>query len=54
MSDPPGRLTYGGDERGVERVLAEPEQQAGFTDAAVTDQQQLEQIIVRLRHFPAD
>lgn len=48
-----GRLTDGGDEGGVESVLAEPEQEAGFTDAAVTDQQQLEQIVVRLGHFPA-
>lgn len=46
-------LTDGGDEGGVEGVLAEPEQEAGFTDAAVTDEQQFEQIVVRLRHFPA-
>lgn len=47
------RLTDGGDEGGVEGVLAEPEQEAGFADAAVTDQQQLEQIVVRLGHVPA-
>lgn len=46
-------LTDGGDEGGVEGVLAEPEQQAGLPDAAVPDQQQLEQVVVRLRHFPA-
>lgn len=47
------RLTDGGDEGGVESVLAEPEQQAGLADAAVPDEQQLEQVVVRLRHFPA-
>lgn len=47
------RLTDGGDEGGVEGVLAEPEQQAGLADAAVPDEQQLEQVVVRLRHFPA-
>lgn len=49
----PRGLTDGGDEGGVEGVFAEPEQQAGLPDAAVTDQQQLEQIVVRLGHLPA-
>lgn len=49
----PRGLTDGGDEGGVEGVFAEPEQQAGLPDAAVTDQQQLEQIVVRLGHLTA-
>lgn len=49
----PRGLTDGGDEGGVEGVFAEPEQQAGLPDAAVTDQQQLEQIVICLGHLPA-
>lgn len=52
----PGRgrsLTDGGDEGGVEGVLREAEQEAGFADAGVADEQQFEQIIVRLRHLLA-
>lgn len=44
-------LTYCGYEGGVEGVLAESEQQTCLADAAVSDEQQLEQIIVRLRHL---
>lgn len=44
-------LTYCGYEGGVEGVLAESEQQTCLPDSAVSDQQQLEQIIVRFRHF---
>ena len=44
-------LTYCGYEGGVEGVLAEPEQQTCLADATVSDEQQLEQIIVRLRHL---
>jgi hypothetical protein len=39
-----------GYERGVESVLAETEQHARFPDAGVADQQQFEQIVVRLGH----
>lgn len=42
----PGRgrsLTDGGDEGGVEGVLREAEQEAGFADAGVADEQQFEQ-----------
>ena len=43
-------LTDGGDEGGVECVLGEPEEDAGLAHARVADQQQLEQVVVRLRH----
>lgn len=46
-----GVLTYCGYEGGVEGVLAESEQQTCLTDSAVSDEQQLEQIIVRFRHL---
>lgn len=44
------RPTYGRYERGVERVLAEPEQETCLPHAAVPDEQQLEQVVVCLRH----
>lgn len=44
-------LTYCGYEGGVEGVLAEAEQQTRLSDSAIPDEQQLEQIIVRFRHF---
>lgn len=44
-------LTYCGYEGGVERVLAESEQQTCLSDPAVTDEQQLEEVIVRFRHL---
>ena len=44
-------LTYCGYEGGVKGVLAESEQQTCLPDSAVSDQKQLEQIIVRFRHF---
>lgn len=43
-------LTDGGDEGGVEGVLREAEQGAGLAHARVADQQQLEQVVVGLRH----
>ena len=43
-------LTDGGDECGVECVLGEPEEDAGLAHARVADQQQLEQVVVRLGH----
>lgn len=46
-----GVLTYCGYEGGVEGVLAESEQQTCLTDSTVSDQQQFEQVIVRLRHL---
>lgn len=49
----PRALTDGGDEGGVEGVLAEAEQQTRLPHAAVSDQQQLEQVVVGLRHGPA-
>ena len=42
-------LTNGGDERGVERVLGESDQDARLAYAAVPYEQQLEQKVVRLR-----
>lgn len=41
-------LTDGRDERRVERVVREPEQDACLAHARIADQQQLEQQIVRL------
>lgn len=41
-------LTDGRDERGGERVVREPEQDARLAHARVTDQQQFEQQIVGL------
>ena len=46
-----GVLTYCGYEGGIERVLAESEQQTCLADSAVSDEQQFEEVIVRLRHF---
>lgn len=43
--------TYGGDEGGVEGVLGEAEQDTGLPHPRVPDQQQLEQVIVGLRHI---
>lgn len=44
------KLTYGGDESGVEGVLAESKQQTGLSHTAVSNEQQFEQIVVRFRH----
>lgn len=44
-------LTDGRDKGGIKRVLAESEEQARLPDPAVPDQQQFEQVIVRLRHL---
>lgn len=43
-------LTDGGDEGGVEGVLREAEQGTGLAHARVADEQQLEQVVVGLRH----
>ena len=44
-------VTYGGDEGGVEGVVREAEQHTRLPHARVSDQQQLEQQVVRLlRH----
>lgn len=43
-------LTYGTDERRCEVVLGEAEQDARLAHSRVPDEQQFEQIIVRLRH----
>lgn len=43
-------LTNGRDEGRVESILGEPEEDARLADPWVTNQQQLEQIIIRLRH----
>lgn len=40
--------TDGGDESGVKGVIAEAEEYAGFPNARVPDEQQLEQQVVRL------
>ena len=47
----PSPATYGGDESGVEGVLGEAEQDTGLPHPRVPDQQQLEQVIVGLRHI---
>lgn len=47
----PCPTTYGGDESGVEGVLGEAEQDTGLPHPRVPDQQQLEQVIVGLRHI---
>ena len=44
-------LTYGGDESGVEGVLGEPEKDAGLAHPGVSDEEQLEQVVVRLGHL---
>lgn len=44
-------LTYCGYEGGIEGVLAESEKQTCLADSAVSDEQQLEEIIVRFRHL---
>lgn len=46
-----GPATYGRDERGVEGVLGEAEQDTGLPYPRVPDQQQLEQVVVGLRHI---
>lgn len=46
-----GFLTYCRNECGVEGVLAESEQQTCLADAAVSDQQQLEEVVVRFGHL---
>lgn len=46
-------LTYCGYEGGIEGVLAESEQQTCLADSAVSDEQQLEEIVVRFRHLNA-
>lgn len=46
-----GVLTNCGYEGGIKGVLAESEQQTRFADPAVSDQQQLEKIIVRFSHL---
>ena len=43
----------GGNEGGVEGVLGEPEQDAGLSHPWIADQQQFEQIVVRLGHDAA-
>lgn len=44
-------LTYCGNEGGIKRVLAESEQQTCLSDPAVSDEKQLEEIIVRFCHL---
>lgn len=51
MSQAMAFLTYGGDECCVEGVVREAEQHAGLPHARVSDQEKLEQQVVRLlRH----
>lgn len=48
-------LTNRGDEGGVERVVREAIQNAGFADTGIADQQQLEeQIVLLLGHVAAE
>ena len=44
-------LTDRGDEAGVEGILTESEQDARLTHSRITDQQQLEQVIVSFCHY---
>lgn len=44
-------LTYCGNEGGIKGVLAESEQQTCLADPAVSDEKQLEEIIVRFCHL---
>lgn len=44
-------LTYCGNEGGIKGVLAESEQQTCLSDPAVSDEKQLEEIIVRFCHL---
>lgn len=44
-------LTYCGNEGGIKRVLAESEQKTCLSDPAVSDEKQLEEIIVRFCHL---
>lgn len=48
----PGELTDGGDEGGVERVLAEAEQKTRLSNSAVSYEQELEEVIVGFSHLP--
>lgn len=48
---PRGILAYCGDEGGIKGILAEPEQQTCLSDAAVSDEQQFKQVVVRFRHL---
>jgi hypothetical protein len=41
-------LTDGGDECVIESIVRESEQDARLPDSGITDQQQLEQVIIRL------
>jgi hypothetical protein len=43
-------LTNCGNESGVEGVLGESEENTGFADAGISDQEQFEKVIVRLGH----
>ena len=44
------KRTYCRDEGGVESVLGEAEEHAGLPDARVADEEQLEEVVVRLGH----
>lgn len=44
-------LTYCGNEGGIKGVLAESEKQTCLSDPAVSDEKQLEEIIVRFCHL---
>ena len=44
------KRTYCRDEGGVESVLGESEEHAGLPDARVADEEQLEEVVVRLGH----
>jgi hypothetical protein len=42
------KRTDGGDKRGVIRIIRKTKQNAGFSNAAVANQKQFEQVVVRL------
>ena len=43
-------VTYGGDERSIECILTEPEEDTSLAHSRVSDQQQFEEIIICLSH----
>ena len=47
-------LTYCGDKSSIESVLRESEEDASFSDARVSDEQKLEEVVVSLSHPQAE
>ena len=47
-------LTYCGDKSSIESILRESEEDASFSDARVSDEQKLEEVVVSLSHPQAE